>query len=255
MVQIFGNAVGWTANAAKLSSVGLWLNASKSESMLACDDIHLDRCFVSSDSLRVNIKNYQHCPLKRQVWWSLIFNVGQVKSFVDDLNKERGTVSMRVAFVLRSAEVQPLFRLICALALVVPIVVLQTALADSPPPPAIRLRPPSLTWPTNNPHPHSQHGESYGTTPNSLSGYETSSPKPCSRSCWPLWSVNFRVNLTINIFILSSYTIPSLSLYMSWLNIFRVLPLSGQNFASFSSRLVPIFHHVHIIEWCYILSS
>ena len=52
---------------------------------------------------------------------------------------------MRVAFVLRSAEVQPLFRLICALALVVPIVVLQTALADSPPPPAIRLRPPSLT--------------------------------------------------------------------------------------------------------------
>ena len=35
MVRIIGNAVGWTANAAKLSSVGLWLNASKSESMLA----------------------------------------------------------------------------------------------------------------------------------------------------------------------------------------------------------------------------
>jgi hypothetical protein len=35
LVQIFGNAVGWKANAAKLSSVGLWLNASKSESMLA----------------------------------------------------------------------------------------------------------------------------------------------------------------------------------------------------------------------------
>ena len=34
MVRIFGNAVGWKANAAKLSSVGLWLNASKSESML-----------------------------------------------------------------------------------------------------------------------------------------------------------------------------------------------------------------------------
>ena len=33
----------------------------------------------------------------------------QVKSFVDDLVKERGTVSMRVAFVLRSAEVLPLF--------------------------------------------------------------------------------------------------------------------------------------------------
>ena len=39
----------------------------------------------------------------------IISNDGQVKSFVDDLSTERGTVSMRVAFVLRSAEVQPLF--------------------------------------------------------------------------------------------------------------------------------------------------
>jgi hypothetical protein len=31
------------------------------------------------------------------------------KSFVYDLNRERGTVSMRVAFVPRSAEVKPLF--------------------------------------------------------------------------------------------------------------------------------------------------
>ena len=250
MVQIFGNAVGWTANAAKLSSVGLWLNASKSESMLACDDIHLDRCFVSSDSLRVNIKNYQHCPLKRHVWWSLIFNVGQVKSFVDDLNKERGTVSMRVAFVLRSAEVQPLFRLICALALVVPIVVLQTALADSPPPPAIRLRPPSLTWPTNNPHPHSQHGECYGTTPNSLSGYETSSPKPCSRSCWPLWSVSFRVNLTINILHHHSIQyLPRPNIYLStsviWSKFCFLLFISQFDLVDYTSFY---FHHVHIFE-------
>ena len=250
MVQIIGNAVGWTANAAKLSSVGLWLNASKSESMLACDDIHLDRCFVSSDSLRVNIKNYQHCPLKRQVWWSLIFNVGQVKSFVDDLNKERGTVSMRVAFVLRSAEVQPLFRLICALALVVPIVVLQTALADSPPPPAIRLRPPSLTWPTNNPHPHSQHGECYGTTPNSLSGYETSSPKPCSRSCWPLWSESFRVNLTINILhYLSIQYLPRPNIYLStsviWSKFCFLLFISQFDLVDYTSFY---FHHVHIFE-------
>jgi len=38
-----------------------------------------------------------------------ISNDGQVKSFVDDLIKERGTVSTRVALVLRSAEVLPLF--------------------------------------------------------------------------------------------------------------------------------------------------
>ena len=40
-------------------------------------------------------------------------NVGRVKSSVDDLTMERGTVRMRVAFVLRSAEVQPLFRDLC----------------------------------------------------------------------------------------------------------------------------------------------
>ena len=42
-----------------------------------------------------------------------IQNVGRVKSFVDDLIMKRGTVSMRVALVLRSAEVQPLFRDLC----------------------------------------------------------------------------------------------------------------------------------------------
>ena len=43
-------------------------------------------------------------------YFTEVQNVGQVKSSVDDLTKERGTVSMRVALVLRSAEVQPLFR-------------------------------------------------------------------------------------------------------------------------------------------------
>ena len=36
-------------------------------------------------------------------------NIGRDKSFVDDLNKERGIVRMRVAFVPRSTEIQPLF--------------------------------------------------------------------------------------------------------------------------------------------------
>lgn len=44
-----------------------------------------------------------------------IQNVGRVKSFVDDLIMKRGTVSMRVALVLRSAEVQPLLRDLCKL--------------------------------------------------------------------------------------------------------------------------------------------
>ena len=68
--------------------------------MLASDDIHLDRCF-SADSLWSTR------------YFKVLSNVGRVKSSVDDLTMERGTVSMRVAFVLRSAEVQPLFRDLC----------------------------------------------------------------------------------------------------------------------------------------------
>jgi hypothetical protein len=43
----------------------------------------------------------------------VIQNVGRVRSSVDDLSTEGGTVSMRVVFVLRSAEVQPPFRELC----------------------------------------------------------------------------------------------------------------------------------------------
>lgn len=39
-----------------------------------------------------------------------IQNDGQVKSSVDDLTKEPGTVRMRVVLVLRSAEVWPVFQ-------------------------------------------------------------------------------------------------------------------------------------------------
>ena len=37
----------------------------------------------------------------------IIPNIGQDKSLVDDLIMERGIVSMRVGFVLRSAEIKP----------------------------------------------------------------------------------------------------------------------------------------------------
>ena len=42
-----------------------------------------------------------------------ISNIAKDKSFVDDLNKERGIVSMRVGFVLRSTEIKPLFSDLC----------------------------------------------------------------------------------------------------------------------------------------------
>ena len=39
----------------------------------------------------------------------IISNIWVDESFVDDLNKERGIVSSRVALLLRSAEIKPLF--------------------------------------------------------------------------------------------------------------------------------------------------
>ena len=38
-----------------------------------------------------------------------ISNINRDKSFVDDLNKEQGIVSMRVGSALRSTEIKPLF--------------------------------------------------------------------------------------------------------------------------------------------------
>ena len=46
-------------------------------------------------------------------YFKVYFNAGRVKSFIDDSILELGTVSMRVAFVLRSAEVQPTFLDLC----------------------------------------------------------------------------------------------------------------------------------------------
>ena len=45
----------------------------------------------------------------RQSMLNTSSNIGKDKSFAYDLNKERGIVSMRVASVPRSAEIQPLF--------------------------------------------------------------------------------------------------------------------------------------------------
>ena len=48
-----------------------------------------------------------------EVWvWcprSIISNTEEDKSFADDLNMKRGIVSSRVALLLRSAEIKPLF--------------------------------------------------------------------------------------------------------------------------------------------------
>ena len=58
------------------------------------------------------IKLLRHCRRIKACWQTKLktsSNIGRDKSFVDDLNKERGIVRMRVAFVPRSAEIQPTF--------------------------------------------------------------------------------------------------------------------------------------------------
>ena len=74
----------------------------------------LEATIFTLTGVGVAIVLYQHHPLAALHLKSVFMptkmqNVGRVKSSVDDLIMERGTVSMRVAFVLRSAEVQPLF--------------------------------------------------------------------------------------------------------------------------------------------------
>ncbi|KAG5437449.1 hypothetical protein PCANB_000877 [Pneumocystis canis] len=75
--------------AAKLPSVGLWLNASKSESM-------------PEAMIRVKVDGSVYFCLL------IISNMSEGGSFADDLIEERGIVSSRVA-LLRSAEIKPLF--------------------------------------------------------------------------------------------------------------------------------------------------
>ena len=66
--------------------------------MLESDDIHLSRCDANSDTLTGSIITIT------------ISNIEKDKSFADDLNRERGIVSVREGFVPRSAEIKPLFR-------------------------------------------------------------------------------------------------------------------------------------------------
>lgn len=69
--------------------------------------------FVYSDSLRVNIIQCWHCLLNWQVQRNKISNVGWVKSLVDDLYMERGTVSMRVDLFYDLLRFSPCFGDLC----------------------------------------------------------------------------------------------------------------------------------------------
>ena len=51
-------------------------------------------------------KGWKHCLGSHRI---AISDIGEDKSFADDLNIERGIVSNRVALLLRFAEIKPLF--------------------------------------------------------------------------------------------------------------------------------------------------
>ena len=73
MVRIVGNAVGGIPNAAMLPSVGLWLNASKSESMLE-----------SNDTTPRPVFGLGYFCFQRHTSGTATWNVGRVKSPADD---------------------------------------------------------------------------------------------------------------------------------------------------------------------------
>ena len=87
--------------AVKPPCTGQRLSASKPESMLESGDMWLPWCKMSTYSLRAKIITlWRHLagnkiPVRR--CWKTSSNIGRDKSFVYDLNKERGIVRMRVA--------------------------------------------------------------------------------------------------------------------------------------------------------------
>ena len=98
------SAVGRGTSAATLPSVGLWLNASKSESLLSIDDFFIVGFSVIYMLLchEWDLGMCARCMLTLQ---NAIFHTNNGKSIVDDFNMKPGVVSMRVVFVLRSAEI------------------------------------------------------------------------------------------------------------------------------------------------------
>ena len=103
-------AVGRATSAAKLPSVGLWLNASKSESMLVCWRYFIAMFFVTLIFVLVNVVVPSVDQGLYKVYYKNNLSNIVLKSIVDDFNMEPGVVSMRVVFVLRSAEIQPVFQ-------------------------------------------------------------------------------------------------------------------------------------------------
>ena len=102
-------------------------------------------------------------------YFNAIQNVGRVKSFVDDLYMKRGTVSMRVALVLRSAEVLPLFRDLC-----IPLE------CQFPPPPSLQT-------------PLGQQPPTKGSAPKEGTGLERAKTRPScvsSRCVSPKWDMH-----------------------------------------------------------------
>ena len=103
-------AVGRATSAAKLPSVGLWLNASKSESMLVCWRYFIAMFFVTLIFVLVTVVVLSFDQGLGKVYCKNNLSNIALKSIVDDFNMEPGVVSMRVVFVLRSAEIQPVFQ-------------------------------------------------------------------------------------------------------------------------------------------------
>ena len=103
-------AVGRATSAAKLPSVGLWLNASKSESMLVCWRYFIAVFFVTLIFVLVNVVVPSFDQGLYEVYHKNNLSNTALKSIVDDFNMEPGVVSMGVVFVLRPAEIQPVFQ-------------------------------------------------------------------------------------------------------------------------------------------------
>ena len=101
-------ALDWKVNGAKLPSVGLWLNASKSESMLESNDFYLFKFQSNTIRLRPKIIPDGSCFRRRACCSPCkLIEIFEEINPLQTTENGRGIVSIRVALLLRTTEIKP----------------------------------------------------------------------------------------------------------------------------------------------------
>ena len=101
-------AVAWKGNAAKLSSLGIWLNASKLQSLKESYGNYLWLILGNKNRVNFVVPKFHCTELEKNQWYAAVIKsvTFRDKSYTDNLN-----MKSRVTFVPRPSEIEPMFDL------------------------------------------------------------------------------------------------------------------------------------------------